>query len=272
MRVREWFGIAVIIFLILLIAFPQLYKGETKTTPAPQKEAPIIEQPAPIIEKPITVAPDPCSQISLLRAELAARQAATTQAAKAEADAQNAYNRAKKDCLGEDKEESIKSSSNRNRPPNKSEGKKAATVEPTEKEFTQAAEQYVSSSRSLGPTHDVSTSVSDGDIKMVTFCVNIHGTDPSSFWPHISIHSGGSVEGAVLNGDGTGYNVKIYPVETISGLYGVTFDKEIFVQCDLLTAWSPTDIRIGSDYHWAQPWKSSQVQNIDGIAYYVVQF
>ena len=95
------------------------------------------------------------------------------------------------------------------------------------------------------PKPAANTGVRTGKISKVLICFNLRDMDPSSFWPALTIESGGNVEGQALNQDGTGWNILTYPVENPIGLYGACTDGRIFVRADLVDPFGPTVIRAG---------------------------
>jgi len=111
------------------------------------------------------------------------------------------------------------------------------------------------------------SSVREGSAQKQIFCVNVKDMDPNSFWPHLGINVGDQIEGAIRNPDGTGYNISIYPVSEISGLYGVTTDGRVFVQADLLDKFGPTIIRVSGDPNGWQRWETAYLENGYYVAY-----
>lgn len=116
---------------------------------------------------------------------------------------------------------------------------------------TETKQQNLTGDFQSAPDRSVSTSVIEGTARKEIFCINVHDMDGSSFWPQLAIDIGDQVEGATPNNTRDGHNITIYPVREISGLYGVTLDKRVFVRCDLLDRFGPTIIKIcGSPNGW----------------------
>ncbi|MCF7860214.1 hypothetical protein K9M09_01170 [Patescibacteria group bacterium] len=112
------------------------------------------------------------------------------------------------------------------------------------------------------------------------FCVNIRTSlngirDASSYWPHLEADPPTSVVAeSVLNGEGTGWNVKLPPVKQISGLYGWSHNlRVIFVRVDLINKFGPTNVSMSGGMNgWPKIWPFAQRETINGIEYYVTHY
>ncbi|MDD2680876.1 MAG: cell division protein ZapB [Patescibacteria group bacterium] len=112
------------------------------------------------------------------------------------------------------------------------------------------------------------------------FCVSVRTDlngrrDSGSFWPHLEGNPPtGAVQEAVLNSDGTGWNVKLPPVDKIGGLYGWSDNlRVIFVKAEILDKFGPTNVSMsGGMNSWPKIWPMAQKENIDGVYYYVTHY
>ncbi len=141
---------------------------------------------------------------------------------------------------------------------------------PTQTSKSSANEgQTVSSEYRAPEPKSVSTSVTGGNTAKALFCINVRDMDGSSFWPALAIDAGVSIEGAVLNGDKTGWNISIYPVDAVSGLYGVTKDGRMFVKAELLDPYGPTVIKMSGSPNGWKFWAEAQLETHNGEDYYI---
>ena len=111
------------------------------------------------------------------------------------------------------------------------------------------------------------------------FCINIRTSlsgarDGSSYWPHLEADPPTSVVAeAIPNGDHTGWNIKLPPVDAISGLYGWSNKLHvIFVRADLIDKFSPTNVSMAGGMNgWGKNnvWPFAQKENVNGTEYYV---
>jgi len=129
--------------------------------------------------------------------------------------------------------------------------------------------QSVSSEYRAPVQKSVSTSVTGGNTPKALFCINLHDMDGSSFWPALAIDAGQKVENAVLNGTGDGWNISIYPVSEVSGLYGVTTDGRMFVKAELVDQFGPTVIKMSGSPNGWKMWVEAQLENVNGENYYI---
>lgn len=138
----------------------------------------------------------------------------------------------------------------------------------TVKSTTVASGQSVSSNYQTAPARSVSTSVVEGASRKETFCVNLWNMNPDGFWPQKAADNGDLIEGSVLNSTGDGLNIVIYPVSEISGLYGVTKDKRVFIKAELLDKYGPNGIMIGGSPNGWKSWVAAERVG----DYYIAQF
>lgn len=140
----------------------------------------------------------------------------------------------------------------------------------TVKSTTVTSGQNVSSNYQAAPARSVSTSVIEGASRKETFCVNLSNMNPDSFWPQKAADNGDQIENSVLNSTADGLNISIYPVAEISGLYGVTKDKRVFILATLLDKYSPdaNGIVVGGSPNGWKNWV--HVERVGD--YYIAQF
>jgi len=129
--------------------------------------------------------------------------------------------------------------------------------------------QSVSSEYRAPEQKSVSTSVTGGNTPKALFCINLRDMDGSSFWPALAIDAGQKVENAVLNGTGDGWNISIYPVSEVSGLYGVTSDGRMFVKAELVDQFGPTVIKMSGSPNGWKVWAEAQLETVNGENYYI---
>ncbi len=129
--------------------------------------------------------------------------------------------------------------------------------------------QSVSSEYRAPTTKSVSTSVTGGNTPKALFCINLRDMDGSSYWPALAIDAGQKVENSILNGTGDGWNISIYPVSEISGLYGVTTDGRMFVKAELVDQFSPTVIKMSGSPNGWKVWAEAQLETVNGENYYI---
>lgn len=145
----------------------------------------------------------------------------------------------------------------------KSDSKPAKTVSMRSRPSTETVE-----SEFLGADNPPAiSSVREGSARLQNFCVNVKDMEQNSFWPHLGINVGDEFAGAVLNSEKNGYNIAIYPVSEISGLYGVTTDGRVFVQADLLDKFKPTIIKMSGDPNNWDTWETAYLENGYYVAY-----
>ncbi|MBN2884932.1 hypothetical protein JXE04_03330 [Patescibacteria group bacterium] len=125
-------------------------------------------------------------------------------------------------------------------------------------------------------TNTYTTSVPDSQ----EFCGNIRTgldgeRDSGSFWPHIEGDPPTSIVAeAVPNASHTGWNIKLPPVNEITGLYGWSDNLGvIFVRADILDKFGPTNVSMaGGMTGWPKIWTFAQKENINGTEYYVAHY
>lgn len=151
--------------------------------------------------------------------------------------------------------------------PSKQTGKSAPPTNTSSK--SESDGQNVSSRYSAPAQHSVNTSVTGGNTPKALLCFNVRDMDGSSFWPALAIDAGTKIEGAVINGTGDGWNISIYPVEQVSGLYGVTLSGRMFVKAELLDQFNPTVIKASGSPNGWKTWVEMELETINGEDYYI---
>lgn len=132
-----------------------------------------------------------------------------------------------------------------------------------------SGQQNVSSEYRAPAAKSVSTSVTGGNTPKALFCINLRDMDGSSFWPALAIDAGQTVENAVRNGTADGWNISIYPVTEVSGLYGVTTDGRMFVKAELVDQFGPTVIKMSGSPNGWKTWVEAQLETVNGENYYI---
>ncbi len=243
MRTRNVIIVAVIaIIATLAIAYffwGRNQKSDTPTTPTATTQV----QPN-----------SPCDKIPALKAELANKIQELKQVIADKEAIQTELNDAIDQCRGPLKHGDtlniriIKDGKNAS-------GKRART---TNSSSTERSPQSSSSEYRASEKPSVETSVTGGSIAKDLICFNVRDMDGSSFWPALAIDNGVKIAGAVINGSLDGWNISIFPVDEISGLYGTTTSGIIFVRADLIDQFGPTTIRTSGSPNGWKSWVEMQ--------------
>jgi len=244
---KNWKNILLVVLVVLLaLAIYQVAK-KTERAKSPVTEKVVVPDTTAVITEPA----DPCSQISALTKELAEAKNSLAAAEKkvkaAEIDLETIIEK----CRLENgiKEKVVVKQVTRKATPK-------AAESPSQQE---TAERVVSSYERSEPKPAVMTSVISGPARKTIFCVNLRDMDGASFWPHIAIDAGDIIEGAVLNQEGTGYNISIHTTERVEGLYGATNDGRLFVKASLLDKFGPTIIKMSGGLKGWSTWRTAQL-------------
>jgi len=217
----------------------------------------------------LTAPSSPCADVEMYKNDLIEKQALAKTAVKDANDAYQRYIDAINDCNDASTVVNgrLKLSVNGNGQPTQTQVTRSPSTT-TVKSTTTTSGQNVSSNYQAAPARSVSTSVIEGASRKETFCVNLWNMNPDGFWPQKAADNGDQIENSVLNSTGDGLNISIYPVSEVSGLYGVTKDKRVFIRADLLDKYSPNGIMIGGSPNGWKNWVAAERVG----EYYISQF
>ncbi len=261
--------IAVIVLLLIGAAYLYSSKGKTeKTEPVITLVDPNAANTTPTTNTAPTSTP--CADADAFKAEYLAKKAFAETAIKDANAAWGKYQNALELCT-ESNDVGGKLKVSTSSP--KTTTQRSYTSSPgttTVKSTTVTSGQNVSSNYQAAPARSVSTSVIEGASRKETFCVNLSNMNPDSFWPQKAADNGDQIENSVLNSTADGLNISIYPVAEISGLYGVTKDKRVFILATLLDKYSPdaNGIVVGGSPNGWKTWVHAERVG----DYYIAQF